>query len=210
MTYILLRLEDVIYWGEILTHIMGSRVNMVKENETKKKENIGGVYDKFKKEYRMPIRLIRYLEENEEMKFYNTKEEREEYINRWRERTTNETNETNETNKINILTKEEYEEYERDRLIRSEERIILNHYKDEGCICDMCNRRRSSIVEKLSRGEEVEEYEVKHEKEYNEMMKKRTRNMMNIIMMKHKQKKEEIERRNRSRMRRRLGEIINR
>jgi hypothetical protein len=146
--YIKLRLKDSSIWNNILTSILGTNILIINDYETDNKP-IKDMFRKFKDEYKIPENLLQIIENCPKLKYYYSPEEREEYLNIWRNK---------KTFDFNPYTEEEYNFYYK----ISQENAYMNevqrtHYLDEGCTCKACELKRSSILERINRGENVNE-----------------------------------------------------
>ena len=143
VTYIKLRLIDVKYWGLILSDLLNTQIIIVPDYETKNKK-IGLLYDTFNKKYKIPINYYNDICNCKLLKYYYNENERNEYLNKWK-------------NKIGItyngFTIEEYNFYKK---ISDENKfynkVLLNHYKDEGCLCEDCKNKRAIIFKQMKNG----------------------------------------------------------
>ena len=81
--FIKMRLNDINEWSNILSTIFEKNITIHNENLTSDK-SINKLYNEFKEAYKVPEK---YLNENlikdKEFKIYNTKEEQDNYTNRW-------------------------------------------------------------------------------------------------------------------------------
>ena len=146
--YIKLRLKDSNEWGNILTKILGHRIQIVKDYATENK-TIKKMYLLFREKYRVPINYLNELNECKYLNYYYSQSEKKEYINSW----------TNKTSGMFVsFTSEEYKFYEKISMENSHlDMIQYNHYLDEGCICKVCNIKRSSVANKILKGIQVDE-----------------------------------------------------
>jgi hypothetical protein len=69
-------------WEYILSDIFGRKIIMYPDNLTINKD-INKIYEEFKTRYKVPKKIIEYLQNDNEFKIYNTLEEQEEYILYW-------------------------------------------------------------------------------------------------------------------------------
>jgi len=82
--YIKLLFRDIHKWSSILTTIFGVDIILMNQNTTKDKD-IYPVYEEFLSRYLVPVSYIDdILSEDAEFKIYNTEQEQEEYIQKWR------------------------------------------------------------------------------------------------------------------------------
>jgi hypothetical protein len=144
--YIKLRLKDSNLWGKQLSKIFEVKIHIVKDNETSSKI-IGELYRKFKESYKLPKNLYEFIAKSKELRFYNTEDEIKEYLNKWK---------INLTHDVEGMTPSQYEMYE----IVSKENSVYklkdkDHYIDNGCVCIQCSRKRAILLEKVKRGEKI-------------------------------------------------------
>ena len=107
------------------------------------------MYLLFREKYRVPINYLNELNECKYLNYYYSQSEKKEYINSW----------TNKTSGMFVsFTSEEYKFYEKISMENSHlDMIQYNHYLDEGCICKVCNIKRSSVANKILKGIQVDE-----------------------------------------------------
>jgi hypothetical protein len=153
VTYIKLRLMDSEkYWPNILTELLGVEINICKDYETRGKE-IGELYSKFASMYKIPLNHLSSIESSESERYYKNEEERMEYINNWKMRS---------TILCVMYDKLEYDLYESISKSNSQEnKVRIGHYLDNGCSCDLCQNKRVLLRKSLLLGK----------KEYNESEK---------------------------------------
>ena len=144
ITWIKLRLQDSSQWSTILTNILGTEIKIIKDYETQNKL-ISDLYIKFKNEYKLPYNYYKLFEDNSELNFYLTKQEKNIYMNKWL---------NNTTTIYTSFTKYEYDFYMK---ISNENKFYdikkSGHYFDNGCICDMCFKYRKQIIEDIKNDE---------------------------------------------------------
>jgi hypothetical protein len=146
VTYIKLRLKDSGQWGTILSSIFEKEIYIVSDYETEKKV-LGDLYKKFKNEYILPYNFYCLLEYDIGLKTYYSKEERNEYLQLWKRKT------TSEDNFFEPFTQSEYIFYYQlciDNHFYTD--MQREHYIDSGCICMACIVKRKSIIEKVKNG----------------------------------------------------------
>ena len=141
IVYLKLRLSDSNYWSDILSKILGKRIEIVHDYNTVNKD-IGTIYKLFKKEYKLPINYYNDLINDKSINRYLNKYEREAYILFWESRL---------TTYHKPFSKEHYEIYQ---LISNENKFynsnISNiHYGDDGCLCDKCCTQRKEIIDSI-------------------------------------------------------------
>lgn len=143
ITYIKLRLIDAKNWGSILTDLLQTTVIIVLDHETKDKK-INLLYENFNKVYKLPENYYNEISKCSLLKYYYTSNEIKDYLSKW---------------KIKIeenykgLTYKEFNIYE---MITQENkfynRVLFNHYKDEGCLCVQCKDSRKLLFESIKEG----------------------------------------------------------
>ena len=169
--YIKLRLKDSQNWGKILTEILETKITIITDYETNNKP-IRDMFIKFKETYKIPENLLNIIEECPGLKYYYSNEEREEYLNSWREK---------KTWSVTPFTSDEYNFYEN---ISIDNQYIYDiqskHYLDEGCSCKACNLKRNNIIERIERGEKVSE-KINHNENKIEYLKQQAKNKLKVI-----------------------------
>jgi len=161
--YIKLRLSDSNEWGTILTKLFGTKICIVKDYETSKKQ-IKDLYAKFKSSYKIPKNLLDEVMETSYIDYYFSPEERQEYYNKWLLKS---------TDNFKSYTLNEYKLYEELTLENSHiDFIQLDHYMDEGCRCKACAVKRKNIVSKILNGLVVND-RVVHDIAKTELLKNR-------------------------------------
>lgn len=136
VVYIKLRLSESLYWSDILTNIFVKKIVIVKDYQTLNK-GLGILYEKFKKHYCLPVNYVQYITECKYFKYYNTDNEQNMYISKWKETLSNEYFPFSE-NEFNIYLKISMEN-------QIHNFIESNHYIDNGCQCKLCKRKRHNI-----------------------------------------------------------------
>jgi hypothetical protein len=149
INYIKLRLKDSDIWSTILTKLFGFKICMVKDYETSNKP-IKDIYTAFKNIYRIPVNLLNDINNCKYLNYFYSPSELKEYYNHWLQLST--------TDFISY-TLEEYKMYEELTIENSHmDYIQLDHYMDEGCLCDACNSKRSLIANQLLNGKVVRDH----------------------------------------------------
>jgi hypothetical protein len=146
--YIKLRLCDSKIWNTILTDILKVNVIVINDYQTERK-SIGEFYKKFKQEYKLPSNYIDLIADCTYFNYYYSYQERENYLNMW----------TPKLDKECIpYTDSEYRFYVNLYLENQHiNDIQLDHYIDNGCYCDLCNKKRRDIYLKAQNGEKITE-----------------------------------------------------
>ena len=148
VSYIKVRLSDGDKWSSILSEVLKEDIVIIKDYEGEKKE-LGNVYKRFKEEYRIPSNYYNLIKESEELKLYNSCEERNAYLKKW---------ESKVTDGHRGYSLEEYNFYLNICLEnQSIGDIDVDHYIDNGCYCILCNKKRRELFIKIKRGENVSE-----------------------------------------------------
>jgi len=160
INYIKLRLKDSEKWGKILSEILSTEIIIVPDYETNNKI-IGGLYSKFKNEYKLPINYFDNIKNDKYLMFYYSEEERNSYLNLW-------ANKLHEP--VLSYTESEYLFYVNLNL----ENQIYNdvqseHYIDNGCLCKGCSLKRKNIFEKAKKGIIIKE-KINHTEIINEII----------------------------------------
>ena len=146
--YITLRLKDSNEWGNILTKIFGFNIKIIKDYESSNKP-IKNLYNLFKSSYKIPKNLLDEQMNDTYLKYYYSEEEIKKYYNEWLIKS---------TTVRNSYTKEQFVLYEQITIENSYfEKIQVDHYFDEGCICSACCIKRVETISKILRGIEVKE-----------------------------------------------------
>jgi len=147
ISYIKLRLMDSNVWSTILTKIFGVNMKIVKDYETDKKP-IREIFNKFKNIYKIPGNFMQEIEKCEQLKYYYSPLEREAYLKSWR---------IKQTGIFTPYTENEYKLYMELSIDNQHiPDIHREHYIDVGCTCAGCSLKRNQIMNKLSRGINVD------------------------------------------------------
>jgi hypothetical protein len=146
--YIKLRLKDSHLWGNILSKLLGKEIMIINDYESSQKK-ISNLYSNFKNTYKIPNNLLEEIKSDTNLNYYYDQDEREKYINEW--------NGKKEDNMF-VFTRNEYDFYLKlTKQNRNVFNIMLNHYIDIGCRCKVCDRKRKELLERVKRGEIVNE-----------------------------------------------------
>jgi len=163
INYIKLRLKDAGIWSDILTKLLGFKICMVKDYESINKP-IKDIYTAFKNTYKIPLNLLNDINNCKYLNYFYSPDELTEYYNQWLQIST--------TDFISY-TPEQYKMYEELTIENSHMDFIqLNHYMDEGCLCQACNAKRSSIANQLLNGKVVRDH-IHHLEAKKDMFSKR-------------------------------------
>jgi len=146
--YIKLRLCDSNEWSKILTNILHIDIIIVKDYQTENKV-IGEVYRKFNEQYQIPYNLLETVTLCKYFNYYNSENEKQNYLNKWNSKTA-----------MSIFEPFSLEKYNFYKEITSENQslnvIQRDHYLDHGCICNSCCYKRRQIFLKIKNGEQVD------------------------------------------------------
>lgn len=154
--YFKIRLKDSNEWRTILQKILGLEIFIVNDYETSKKP-ISRIFSLFKQYYKIPSNLFEMIENDKNLTYYYSVEERNEYLNVWRNKINNTIAKT--------FTPEEYDFYSDIALDNQYiNEIQLDHYIDLGCLCMACCRKRGLLLVKVRRGENVSADRIEHYK----------------------------------------------
>jgi hypothetical protein len=183
VNYIKLRLCDSRDWGNILTTILNMDIVIVKDYQTESKP-IGSLYKKFNEQYQIPFNLLESIQTCKYFNYYNTDNEKEQYMSLWKTKTM--------TTYFEPYSREKYDFYKE---ISSENQfynvIQRDHYLDHGCICNSCSQKRNRIIMKIKKGEKTDtriiHEEVVQERK-NQIVEKLNNNLQNRIMSVSKHK----------------------
>jgi hypothetical protein len=152
--YIKLRLIDSDKWSNILTSILDTEIVIIKDYETSNKK-IGDLYKKFKDSYKIPLNLFQLIKDCKYLKYYYTEEERNSYLSKLCMKTT-----------INNIpyTVDEYNFYMKLSIENKYYNDIQSeHYRDVGCICVACSKKRFELFKKAKKGEVITDKIIHHE-----------------------------------------------
>ena len=179
INYIKLRLKDSDKWGKILSKILCTEIIIVNDYETNNKI-IGGLYLKFKNEYKLPSNYFEIIKNDKYLQFYYSDEEINDYLSLWTAKL---------TEPVLSYTKPEYLFYVNLNL----ENQIYNdiqseHYIDNGCLCKGCSSKRKDIFEKAKKGIIIKE-KINHTEVINEIIDNKNKLINKIVnKINHKNK----------------------
>jgi hypothetical protein len=140
--FIKIRLQDSNHWGQILTHLLGFEVLIIKDYITENKK-IGILYNRIKNEYKIPINFLEYIQNDKYFLFYNSPLERELYLTSLA---------NNQTNFFLPFSDSEFKFYLKISNQNQYHNFIQrNHYLDLGCICNACSNKRFNIITKIKK-----------------------------------------------------------
>jgi hypothetical protein len=176
INYIKLRLMDSDKWSGILSQILNEKILIVNDYQTSDKE-IRDLYNRFKKEYKLPINFYEEIKNCKYFNFYLSEEERNEYLKLWEPKISYE--------EFIPFTYTEYQFYIKISLENQYyDNIQYEHYIDNGCFCKACNIKRRKIYFKLLKNEVFNNEKIIHNNEVQNMINKTTK----IILPKPKPK----------------------
>ncbi len=179
INYIKLRLKDSDKWGKFLSEILCTEIIIVSDYETNNKI-IGGLYSKFKNEYKLPANYFEIIKNDKYLQFYYSEEERNSYLSLWTDKL---------TEPVLSYSEPEYLFYVNLNL----ENQIYNdfqseHYIDNGCLCKGCSLKRRDIFEKAKKGMIIKE-KINHIDIVNEIIDNKNKIINKIInKINHKNK----------------------
>jgi len=187
INYIKLRLKDSAEWERILSGIFQINIKIVKDYETEKKQ-VKDLYRMFKENYKIPSNFLQLEENSESLKYYYSPEEREEYLNIWKNR---------QCEEFEPFSVSEYLLYT--EITSSNQHIgeiQRSHYIDDGCSCIGCNRKRRIVLYKLSNGEnDVEAIDHNQaNKEYKRIIYQKKMNVLKKIVSENINKQNNLRR----------------
>jgi hypothetical protein len=143
VNYIKLRLKDAKQWGVILSSIFKKEVIIVNDYLTDDKP-IAELYNSFKREYKLPLNHYELIKDCKYLNFYLTDDERNTYLQQYSTRLDVE---------FVPYTQIEYDFYIRLCLENQfVDDIQVEHYIDEGCLCDACKIERTKLFDMLKKG----------------------------------------------------------
>lgn len=85
LVFIKLRFRDIDKWSDILSDITGKKLVLTGDNMSKHK-SYSGLYEQFKKEYRVPKSYLEGLNQDDAFVTYNSPSERTDYVRYWMSR----------------------------------------------------------------------------------------------------------------------------
>jgi hypothetical protein len=165
--YIKLRLCDSSQWSIILTTIFQTDIVIIDDYTTERK-SIGELYKRFKNDYKLPSNFFEEIKNNKYLNFYYSIEERNIYLNYWKNRMCNVFTSYTEIEYnfyINLCLENQYFQD-----------IQIQHYIDNGCYCKYCSLKRRDIFFRCKNGEKIFEKIIHEEEVLNDK-----KNKVNII-----------------------------
>jgi hypothetical protein len=178
ITYVKLRLSDSAMWANALSSVFATKVVMITDYQTENK-GIGGLYKRFKSEYKLPANYLDEIKQCKYLRFYYSETERDNYLNDWQQKL---------TDSVLSYTAEQYKFY---MSICLENQYINDvqseHYIDEGCRCKMCTVKRYEIFNRSQNGEKIND-RIFHG-ELSEKRRQRKQTIVNAASIKHKNAK---------------------
>ena len=146
--FIKLRLSDSKYWADILTKIIGIPIYLFTDYETANKP-VKDAFQSFKKDLRIPSRILDRLMDNVELKYYMSAAEIADYMTLWRAKSVVD----DSVAPFNAQQFQLYKEISLQNKHFSE--FQTQHYADEGCLCPMCSAQRAVVLDLIKRGNKV-------------------------------------------------------
>jgi hypothetical protein len=141
--YVKLRLKDSSMWSDALSKLLKMEIIIRPDHETSKKP-LGELYAKFKASYKIPENLLASIMEDVSLNTFYSKEERDDYIEKWR---------TTVTLPAICFTQNDYKIYHEISVENSlHMKIKYDHYLDNGCICNVCSASRISVKKSVKNG----------------------------------------------------------
>ena len=169
--YIKLRLADSEHWGTILSSILNHNIKIVKDYETSNK-TIHNIYKQFKEKYLIPVNYLDDITQNTHFQYYMNSTEKEIYIKKWRAK---------ETLKFSPFSPEQCKLYMTiSNMNNLEDKIQLNHYRDQGCSCKACCIKRWSLQRSILSGNITDE-KIFHEECVSEYIQKKTQLVQRLV-----------------------------
>jgi hypothetical protein len=171
INYIKLRLIDSQYWGNILSQILQTKIVLIQDYQTEKKE-LGELYKRFKEEYRLPLNYYEKLKTDCYFYFYYSEEERNSYLDNWKNKL---------TDNFVPYSKDEYDFY-MNLCFENQyyNDIQFEHYIDNGCFCNGCSMKRRDTYFKALNGEVITE-KILHSEVAVEQIKEKTEKIVQKI-----------------------------
>ena len=149
INYIKLRLKDSNEWGKILSGLLNTEIRIVKDYETENKP-IKDIYKAFKDNYRLPVNLLELMKNNELLNNYYSEDERAQYFESWSSKINMEETRIYSTEEFNL-----YNEISVENQCMND--THTEHYIDLGCTCLACSSKRARLLEKIKRGETIDD-----------------------------------------------------
>ena len=173
--YIKLRLTDSEHWGTILSSILTHNIKIVKDYETSNK-TIHNIYKQFKAKYLIPINYLDNITKNKHFQYYMNSNEKDAYIKKWREK---------ETSKFSPFSSKQSKLYINiSNTNNLEDKIQLNHYRDQGCTCKACCIKRWSLQKSILSGIITDE-KIFHEECVSEYIQQKTKLVQRLVKNNH-------------------------
>jgi hypothetical protein len=146
--FVKIRLCDSSMWSNILTTIFKIEIIIINDYQTNTKP-IGNLYNRFKDEYRLPENYLELIKNCKYLNYYYSEEEKNKYLDTWKKKI---------TGNFTPYTDIEYNFYVKLYLENQHiNDIQINHYIDNGCYCELCNKKRRNIFFKAKKGEKITE-----------------------------------------------------
>jgi len=173
--YLKLRLKDSNDWGTILNNFIVVKINTINDYETNKKV-IKDLFEKFLSSYKIPKNLLEIIENCDSLKYYYSPMEKEEYLNMWRDKT---------SEYFSCYNENEYNLYKQ---LSFENQHICDfkgfHYLDDGCLCVACSIKRKKVIHELQFSDNKNPEKIIHSKsilEYKNKVNEYRKNVLETI-----------------------------
>jgi hypothetical protein len=172
VNYIKLRLCDSKIWANILSKIFNEDIVLIDDYQMEKKP-LGELYKRFKEEYKLPLNYFEVIKNDKYFNFYYSHEEKNKYLNSIKI-----------GNNIVPYSDNEYNFYVNLYLENQHiNDIQIDHYIDNGCFCDLCNKKRHNIYLRAKSGEKIFEKII-----HTDIINKEIENRNKYLVMKIKEK----------------------
>jgi ribosomal protein L14E/L6E/L27E len=170
--YIKLRLCDSLEWGKILTSILNMDIIIVKDYQTENKI-IGNMYKIFQEQYKIPFNLLEMIQKCKYFNYYNSQDEKDKYMNKWKLKISTIYFEPYDIDKYNFY-KDISNENQQYNIIQRD------HYLDDGCACNSCYIKRKKIFLKIKNGEYINNIKIIHEEAVQEKKQRQIENISKL------------------------------
>jgi len=145
--FLKLRLKDSKEWNEIFKKILNIDIVIIKDYTSTSKE-FKILYQKFLENYKIPENFLNIITNDKYFNYYYSKEEKENYINKWVNK---------KTEFFQPMNENEYKLYNEISLENQINNFIdNNHYIYNGCVCRGCLLKRQNIIKKLLNNKEID------------------------------------------------------
>jgi len=180
--YVKIRLCDSAEWDNILSTVFKTDIVIIKDYNTETKE-IGELYKRFKDVYELPLNYYFLIRDCKYLNTYYSLEERDKYLGIWKNKI---------TENFVPYTSAEYAFYLNlcleNQYIND---IQIEHYIDNGCFCDLCNKKRKEYYLMAKNGE-TKFNKIIHNDVVNKTVENNTRTVVDKINFLKKEINKEI------------------